>query len=137
MTNNQDQRNYDQGTKVHVDLQASGLLFTTTDVGFHHGPVADPKNAADSNPTEKTWVCLTMVYIGVPKIRANSVMNDHFPNQLATCGVYPIYPIFRHYLSDIQCHVHCYGLPLALVWSIARSVALMLIRGSGGIERQW
>jgi hypothetical protein len=34
---------YDQGTKVHVDLQASGLLFTTADVGFHHGPVADSK----------------------------------------------------------------------------------------------
>ena len=47
-----------------------------------------------------------MVYIGVPKIREDSVMNDHFPNQLATCGVYPI---FRHYLSDIHCHVHCYG----------------------------
>ena len=54
-------------------------------------------------------------------------MNDHCPNQIATCGEYPI---FRHYLSDIHCHVHCF---LALFWS----VALILIRGSAGIERQW
>ena len=126
MTNNQDQRNYDQGTKVHVDLQASGLLFTTADVGFHHGPVADSTTLLTAILPRKhgfVWLWCTLVYRKFVKIPSwmiifliNLLLSGYIPfsgticqTSTATCIAMACYGTFL---------VRCPG-PLPWCWSEA------------------